>query len=268
MRFLDTEAAGPTQVIVTTHSPTFAASARVERLTVLARDDQGKPVGRLPRDFGLDPKQLAYLRRFLDVTKASLFFARGVILVEGVAEQLLVPVIAERLGRPLARDGVAVINIGGVAFPPFTDLFGADKLPYRLAVVSDSDSQPSEDELEGEEDALSPRAKALAARAGENIRVRLADRTLEWDLAKADNTEVMLAALAQVKPIAGLRLAATIADAGIEEQAGAILDKLKDVKGRFAQELAEMIADKETPLHVPAYLQEAIEWVTEAPVGD
>jgi len=213
MRFLDTEAAGPTQVIVTTHSPTFAASARVERLTVLARDDQGKPVGRLPRDFGLDPKQLAYLRRFLDVTKASLFFARGVILVEGVAEQLLVPVIAERLGRPLARDGVAVINIGGVAFPPFTDLFGADKLPYRLAVVSDSDSQPSEDELEGEEDALSPRAKALAARAGENIRVRLADRTLEWDLAKADNTEVMLAALAQVKPIAGLRLAATIADA-------------------------------------------------------
>lgn len=268
MRFLDTEAAGPTQVIVTTHSPTFAASARVERLTVLARDDQGKPVGRLPRDFGLESKQLAYLRRFLDVTKASLFFARAVILVEGVAEQLLVPVIAERLGRPLARDGVAVINIGGVAFPPFSDLFGANKLPYRLAVVSDSDSEPSEDELEGEDDALSPRAQALAARAGENIRVRLADRTLEWDLAKAGNNEVMLAALAQVKPIAGPRLAATIADAGIEDQADAILDKLKDVKGRFAQELAEMFADDKTPLKVPAYLREAIEWVTEAPVDD
>ena len=108
------------------------------------------------------------------MTKAALFFARAVILVEGVAEQLLVPVIAERLGRPLATNGVAVINIGGVAFPPFTDLFGADKLPYRLAVMSDSDGQPSEDELDGEDEALSPRAETLVARAGDNVLVRLA----------------------------------------------------------------------------------------------
>jgi putative ATP-dependent endonuclease of the OLD family len=50
MRFLESEAVGPTQVIATTHSPTFASSARVERLTVLARaDGQAKPVARLPR---------------------------------------------------------------------------------------------------------------------------------------------------------------------------------------------------------------------------
>lgn len=265
MRFLDTEAVGATQVIVTTHSPMFAASARVERLTVLARDEDGQPVARLPREFGLESKQLAYLRRFLDVTKSSLFFARAVILVEGVAEQLLMPVIAERLGRPLAPNGVAVINIGGVAFPPFTDLFGADKLPYRLAVVSDSDSQPSEEELDGEDEALSPRAAALVARAGDNIRVHLAQKTLEWDLAMAGNRDVMLIALAQVKPIAGPRLAATIAGAGTNEGADAILAKVKDVKGRFAQELAELFADQKTPLQVPTYLQQAIEWVTEAP---
>jgi putative ATP-dependent endonuclease of the OLD family len=157
MRFLQSEAVGPTQVIATTHSPTFASSARVDRLTVLARANaQSKPVARLPKHFGLDDKQLAYLGRFLDVTKASLFFARGVILVEGVAEQLLLPVIAERLGRPLAANGVSVINIGGVAFPPFTDLFGEEKLPYRLSVVSDSDGQPADDELEGELPVLSP----------------------------------------------------------------------------------------------------------------
>lgn len=151
MHFLESEAVSGTQVVVTTHSPTFASSARVERLTILARPAEGAlPEARLPRTFGLEPKQLAYLRRFLDVTKASLFFARAVILVEGVAEQLLVPVLAKRLGRPLAPNGVAVINIGGVAFPPFTDLFGKNKLPYRLAVISDSDSQPSEDDLEGE----------------------------------------------------------------------------------------------------------------------
>ena len=174
MRFLEGEAAAATQVIVTTHSPSFASAARVERLTVLACDgDSGRPISRVPRDFGLESKQLAYLQRFLDVTKAALFFARAVILVEGVAEQLLLPVMAERLGRPLAPNGVAVINIGGVAFPPFTDLFGPDRLPYRIAVISDGDAQPTADELEGEQEALSPRAAILQARAGANVRVTL-----------------------------------------------------------------------------------------------
>jgi putative ATP-dependent endonuclease of the OLD family len=211
MHFLESEAVGRTQVLVTTHSPNFASSARVERLTVLACP-LGKrlPEARLPRDFGLDEKQLAYLRRFLDVTKASLFFARAVILVEGVAEQLLVPVIAKRLNRPLAPSGVAVINIGGVAFPPFTDLFGPDKLPYRLAVISDSDGQPAAEELHGADASLSPRAADLKQRAGENVRVSLAPHTLEHDLAAAGNVEVMLQALKEVKPrVAGSLTRAT-----------------------------------------------------------
>jgi putative ATP-dependent endonuclease of OLD family len=269
MRFLEIEAVGPTHVVVTTHSPSFASSARVERLTVLARPSaQEPPQARLPRDFGLEPKQLAYLRRFLDVTKASLFFARSAILVEGVAEQLLLPVIAERTGRPFAPNGVAVINIGGVAFPPFTDLFAADRLPYRLAAVSDSDSQPSGEALEGEEPALSPRAATLAERAGDNVLVSLASRTLEWDLAIAGNTEVMLEALAQVKPVAGPALSAEIAERSPEERAQAILDKVSDVKGRFAQELAERFADGNVEVHVPDYLRAAIEWVTDEPAPE
>lgn len=264
MRFLDSEAVGPTQVVVTTHSPNFASSARVERLTVLARtSSNAHPHAYLPRDFGLEQRQLEYLHRFLDVTKAALFFASGVILVEGVAEQLLVPVIAERLRRPLAPNGVAVINIGGVAFPPFTDLFGEGKLPYRVAVISDGDRQPTSGELEGELAALSPRAEALQARAGANVNVCLAAHTLEWDLAVAGNTEVMLDALEQVKPVAGPRLRNAITALSSEEQAQAILDKVSDVKGRFAQELAERLADDSVDIHVPDYIRAAIEWVAD-----
>lgn len=266
MRFLQSEAVGATQVIVTTHSPTFASSARVDRLTVLARPDrESSVVARLPRDFGLDPKQLAYLHRFLDVTKASLFFARSVILVEGVAEQLLVPVIADRIGRPLAQNGVAVINIGGVAFPPFTDLFANEKLPYRLAVVSDSDGQPSAEDLEGEDVSLSSRAAALAARAGDNVRVCLATKTLEWDLASAGNAEVMLQALEALKPIAGPRLRSAISDQPTAVRADAILGGVAKVKGRFAQELAELLSVEAQSIQVPQYLIDAIEWVTETP---
>lgn len=264
MRFLESEAGDGTQVVVTTHSPSFASSARVDRLTVMSRPEPGTgPVARLPREFELEERQLEYLRRFLDVTKASLFFARGVILVEGVAEQLLVPVIAERLGRSLSTNGVAVINIGGVAFPPFTDLFGEDRLPYRLAVISDGDAKPDDDELDGEDAALSPRAKKLAERTSDNVLVKLAERTLEWDLANAGNQKLMFEALKQVKPKAGPKLETDMAGKSSDEVATAILGNVKEVKGRYAQELAELFADPETTLKVPTYLRDAIAWVAE-----
>lgn len=269
MRFLEEEAGAGTQVIVTSHSPSFASAAKVERLTVVARDtEEGPPVARRPVDFGLTTKQLGHLRRFLDVTKASLFFAKGVILVEGVAEQLLVPVIAARLKRPLAPSGVAVINVGGVAFPPFTDLFGEGKLPYRLAVISDDDRQPDPEDLEGGEERLSPRARDLEGRAGHNVHVALAPKTLEWALVAKGNKDVMLAALEPVKPRVAERLRTELAGAAPEAAADAILTAVKDVKGRYAQELAELIANPMVDFAVPEYLREAIAWVAEEEGSD
>lgn len=198
------------------------------------------------------------LRRFLDVTKAALLFARGVILVEGVAEQLLIPVIAKRIGRPLARHGVTVINIGGVAFEPFVELFAEDRLPYRCAVVSDSDPSEAPPEPERRESlsvgtgenasgegepaipARSPRAAALATREGGNVRVRLAQKTLEWDLVIEGNWEWMLDALEPLKPVVAGELRDD-ADAGVDERADELLAKVKDVKGQFAQELADLL---------------------------
>jgi putative ATP-dependent endonuclease of OLD family len=270
MHFLEAEAAGTTQVIVTTHSPSFAASASIERLTVLARPgDRELPDARAPRDFGLDALQMKHLRRFLDVTRAALFFARAVILVEGLAEQLLLPVIAKELERPLVPNGVTVINVEGVAFPPFTDLFGPDKLPYRLAVISDSDRQSTEasdpDDPDDSIAGLSARAAGLAERSSANVLVRLADTTLEWDLARAGNADVMFAALTRLKPKAGPRLRDELADAEATVVADRVLAYLVDnkLKGRFAQEMADLVDSGGHELIVPTYLREAIEWVAD-----
>ena len=276
MRYLEEESGNATQVIVTSHSPNFASAARVERLTVLARATAADPiVARRPSDFGLDDGQLGHLRRFLDVTKASLFFARGVMLVEGVAEQLLLPAVARQLKRPLSRSGVAVINIGGVAFPPFADLFGPEKLPYPCAVVSDADppkaNKNDEDdenemggtEAEDEDDPnLSPVAAALKGREGANVRVRLATKTLEWDLAhEADNWDLMLEALAAVKPRVAKSLRKDHTETDLGQRADALLKAVANRKGRFAQELVAVLETGRT-LAIPSYLVEAIEWVT------
>ncbi|MGQ0464925.1 MAG: ATP-dependent nuclease [Sporichthyaceae bacterium] len=302
MRYLETQSASNTQVVVTSHSPNFASAAEVERLTVLARSPRGAQVqARSPAEFGLSKANLGHLRRFLDVTKSALFFARGVVLVEGVAEQLLVPAIANRLGRPLSRSGVTVINVGGVAFEPFLELFGADRLPYRCAVISDGDppeAAQANDDPDPEADAegdtsegsdqaeasnqesvladepdrvgcthapaspnLSAVAAALKAREGGELQVSLARKTLEWDLAAEGNWDVLLEALTAVKPRVAKRLAGSHADASPEERADVLLAAVKKRKGEFAQELTRLI-DEGRPLHVPEYLRTAVEWVT------
>jgi putative ATP-dependent endonuclease of OLD family len=147
MRFLETASDDDSQVIVTTHSPNLASGARVERLTVLSRNQtEAALVARCIGNFDLDPVYLDHLRRFLDVTKSALLFSRGVILVEGLAEQLLVPVMADVLGMPLAQAGITVVNVDGLAFRPFIELFGPDRLPFPCAVISDSDPPGAADE--------------------------------------------------------------------------------------------------------------------------
>jgi putative ATP-dependent endonuclease of OLD family len=222
-------------------------------------------MARSPADFGLTEDELHYLFRFLDVTKASLLFARRAALVEGTAEQLLLPVIAEQMGRPLADSGVAVINVGGVAFGPFVKLFGPDKLPYRCAVISDSDPPASEEDEAGrpeEDPALSATAQRLLDQQNENVRIFLSQRTLEWDLTHAGNWEAVIAALARVRPRVARRLEEEQAESAPNVRADALLGAVEGHKGRFAQALLGELRDGRQ-LEIPPYLRDAIEWLTE-----
>ncbi len=97
------------QVLLTTHSPQLAAGADIENLTMVV-GHRTYPLASTQTKLKAD--DYAFLRRFLDATKANLFFARGIIIVEGDAENLLLPAIAAKLGRPLGKHGVSLVNVG------------------------------------------------------------------------------------------------------------------------------------------------------------
>ena len=59
------------------------------------------------------------LQRFLDATRAELFFARRVLMVEGIAEALLLPVLAKSAGGSLKKSAVTVVNADGINFNAF-----------------------------------------------------------------------------------------------------------------------------------------------------
>ena len=125
------------QFILSTHSITLASKIRLENLIVL-KDKEAYPMS----DTMMKPADYKFLERFLDATKANLFFAKGLIMVEGEAENLLIPAIAELMGKPLHKYGVSIVNIGSTAYKRYVDIFKRKDgkiFNMPIAVISDLD---------------------------------------------------------------------------------------------------------------------------------
>jgi putative ATP-dependent endonuclease of OLD family len=145
---------------------------------------------------GLGDAEQRQLRRVLDVTRASLLFAQGVILDEGISECLLLPALARRLGIDLGRKCVAVVPVGGVDFATIGRLFGDKKIAAPLSIMTDADPAvdspskdwrddvPRRDEKTGKPE-ICDRAKTVlgAFAAHPTVRAHVSELTLEYDLA-------------------------------------------------------------------------------------
>ena len=193
------------QAIVTTHSPTLAASVPPNRVHVLFTDQVSqRPCCNSIATAGMGDKEQAELQRMMDITRATLYFAKAAILVEGISDALVIPVLARRMGHDLAKLHISVIPICGVAFETFKKLMSPAVLGIPVAIVTDADppvirgNSWNEDtpEKEGSAFKLSDRTKKLASifSGHQTVEVFHANLTLEYDLAKAgDNNAAVMA---------------------------------------------------------------------------
>lgn len=198
------------QVIVTTHSPNLASVVKLGNMVMM---QDGRPFPFAEEQTMLAKSDYRFLERFLDVTKANLFFARGVLIVEGDTENILLPVLASLLGHDLTEHGVSVVNVGGVGLRRYARIFQRrdveedGELGVRVACVTDMDVMPdcgpsiigmvsgeeqwpstskrrwrAQQDYDGE--ALARRRGELEARAsGQCVRTFVSDQwTLEYDL--------------------------------------------------------------------------------------
>ncbi len=131
-------------VFLTTHSPHIASVAPLRSIVLLKDTQEGGTIGRSTASLALTDVEIDDLTRYLDVTRAELLFARGVILVEGDAERFIVPAFAARMGKPLDKLGITVCSVAGTNFLPYVKLLTALEIP--VAVVTDWDAPGDEDE--------------------------------------------------------------------------------------------------------------------------
>lgn len=259
----------PVQVFVTSHSPSFASLAEVDSLACIYQSG-AKPAAFFPREIAWGPGKKEKLQRYLNVTRAELFFARRVIFVEGAAELFIVEVLAERLGINLRQHSVSIISTDGLNFDAFLPMFGDDALKVRVAVLTDADP-PKAFPKAGDKLELSAAAQAIKKYANGTVSVFFAQKTLEYDIAlKAANHPYMLAALQEMHPEIGKALAETVENTPEDEKARALFQgifergegRTKVQKGTFAQTLADHLSKGGIKVAVPPYIQDALTFIT------
>ena len=220
------------QVLLSTHSPNLASKIPLANLVLL----QGRRAFPLANDQTLlETGDYRFLERFLDVTKANLFFPHGVLIVEGAAEAIILPTLAKLIGKELTEHGVSIVNVGSRGLRRFSRIFqrkeqGVPTMDVPVACLADFDVMPDcAPEIlglvEGADDAkwqsskrrwkavrdfgdsAEQRDKSLAELRGhlkeddgQSVRTFVADYwTLEYDLARCGLAEPLFVAACLAK---------------------------------------------------------------------
>jgi predicted ATP-dependent endonuclease of OLD family len=292
------------QVIITTHSTVIASAVSVDQIIHIS--NTGTPVAIPLRTCGLPDQSRKFVDRWLDVTKSNLLFSKGAILVEGIAEAIVVPELARWVlgqrgeGKNTLEDyGVSVINLGGIYFKHFMQLFcdvtdesTGQNVPVRCAGLTDNDPPKTVEVDDGNGGQVTvpylPHADDI--RVGENhalAHIPKIDqsqfarlfagkyKTFEYDIAmEGANLQTMFAVAADLWPTRegtvapGLRANAELDFGGMTslERAGYaanLLDRIdsKEIgKGIYAQAFAEALEKFEGDFEVPACIRDAILW--------
>ncbi len=282
---LTAEARAP-QVIVTTHSPTLASHLVPSRISLTFFDSQQKTIRcNSLVHANLEDYEEREIRRMLDVTRATLYFAKGLILVEGISETLLLPVLAKRMGINLLERHISILPMCGVAFGTFKKLLSESALNIPVAIITDGDPrrttkdwETAEPRMDGDKIERSARAKKLEVLfAGHaNVEVFISDVTLEYDLAMAGqgNPSVMTQTWLDCFEGQPRTLNQALLDAAgtdLRNQAlavwrGICVADSAGSKAEFANLLADALAMEQdgqpaVPFVIPDYLQNAIKAV-------
>lgn len=265
-------------LFVATHSPHIASVCPLESIVALRASKDGTTARQIPPDFG---KQEAIdLERYLDVSRAEMLFAKGIVFVEGAAEQFLIPVFAKHelvrqgLGRDLDEYGISVCSVSGTDFAPYWSATDKESWDIPRVVITDGDPKTKDgvmysrgllrgarllenDDLE--QDAKSGENDDDVCSTLDDAGIFVGEDELELDLVHVLADE-MKEAYADFRPgkVARTRFDGYVdVFAGGDESAGAaIVSRIESIgKGRYAQRLADKITTNHEP---PEYVRDAI----------
>ncbi|MYL57491.1 AAA family ATPase [Virgibacillus halodenitrificans] len=291
------------QIFITTHSTQITSAVGLDSIICLEKDGSGKVSAKYPSrvfsDSKEDQKSKKYVERFLDATKSAMLFSNSVLLVEGMAELILLPVLSKKNGYDLDKHHVSLVRVDALTFKHFIKLYGSginpDRIHFalqkRVSCVIDSDPRKIERKKEEAEqkrrswkkcwpfeinsdpdnyeyDSNSGALKNLLTQQEDctNVNVYYQEengKTFEYDLAW-ENYQSELLFDDSVEIIELPELVQSVWESEKKERAkraSSFLMYADNHKGEVAFNLASKLEDEHNQLNLPAHIKNALIWV-------
>lgn len=123
-------------VIITTHSTHLSSVASLNSIVHLLGNTNGTQV-HTTANIQLSKDEIEDLQRYIDIKRGEIYLAKGIIFVEGISEEYLIPQFAELLGENLDKKGIVICNINSTNFLPYKVF--ADQLGIPNSIITDGD---------------------------------------------------------------------------------------------------------------------------------
>lgn len=262
---------GKTQVFLSTHSTHISSAAEISDMNILGLSDGVVDV--YQPSSGLGKNESSRIERYLNATRSTLLFAKGVILVEGDAELILIPSLIKKvLGISLDELGVSLINMECAFFEHISKLFDKTRIRKNCSIITDLDSSivtlPS-DSLDDTELQRSCRNSQISGvqrktkldeyvKNNKYIEAYYADHTFEVDFVIADNSLEVVEVLDSVySKSASIKKSKALLESSDLSVFGHEVLRLanKEGKGWFAILLAEKLSSE---TYIPKYIINAL----------
>jgi putative ATP-dependent endonuclease of OLD family len=127
-----------TQIIYSTHSTHISEVSKISSVNILGRN--GVTCEAYQPATGLTSSEIGNVQRYLDAVRSNLLFAKSVVLVEGDAEEILLPILFKKVvGLSLDELGISLINIRSTGFKNVALLFHNQRIRKRCSIITDLD---------------------------------------------------------------------------------------------------------------------------------
>ncbi|SFF47472.1 Predicted ATP-dependent endonuclease of the OLD family, contains P-loop ATPase and TOPRIM domains [Thermoflexibacter ruber] len=252
------------QLILTSHSSHITSKLSLTNTLVLFKEENNIKSHYILNglDTEKDKESINYLVKYLDATKSTMFFSRKIILVEGIAEQLLMPKFFEKVtGKTLEKENCIVVNVNGVAFEHFLKVI-KNGFFVKCVVFTDSDTDKQ----------TKNRAVALKrayATMSNLIDIQITTKeTFEKDLIESNKSGIGKSALLDVlektkKKLSSRKKVATFrASLGANDiDVNTFFNEIENYKSEFASNLLDKMNEDLNSINVPTYIKDGLDFL-------
>ena len=240
------------QIIISTHSPILASKINLKNL-ILMKNGIGYDLAEGMT--GLQKVITCFFSVFSTQRRLICFLLKGIIMVEGDAENILIPVIADILGYPLEKYGISIVNVGSTAFLRYSRIMvradGAN-IGIPVSVITDCDVRPYDIDPMTKEKAFSEK-EAESAQAEEEKNLKYTNGavhgftsprwTLEYCIAMSCLSEDFHKAVHYGKKILNARDHISLTNEKIDEANQKVIEEAQQWHGLSQAEIAYRIYD-------------------------